>query len=127
MEVSTLSPPRPKRPYIVQRHAGLLLAGFGLIALIFPATRNIMHLTEWAEYLLAAGNAVTGLLLLFCKSRRLLDFWILCAVACCAATAVAYTFSIGINTASWVYVLEIYFLTRLLGRVRADGEREHDG
>lgn len=117
----------PKREmYIMQQHAGLLLLGFGLIALLFPATQRVMQLPAIMEWALFAANTVVGLLLLRCRSRRLLDALILAAVACSAGNAVGYTISVGINTASWTYAVQIYFLTKLLGRVRADRE-QHRG
>lgn len=120
-------PYKMQEAYIFQRHAGLLLLGFGVIAILFPATRSIMQLPSHLEWVLFAINTVMGVTLLRCRSRKLLDDLLLLAIACCAGSATAYTISLGINTASWVYVLEIFFLIDLLGRVRADQEHDQAG
>lgn len=115
-----------RKSYIIQKHTGLLLLGFGAMALLFPPTRTIMQLPPIMEWILFVANLLVGLALLGCRSRRWLDRLLLMAVACCAGNAIGYTVSIGPNTASWVYAVEVYFIIRLLGRVRADRERAAD-
>ena len=115
--------PHFAKPYVMQQHAALMLLGFGLIALLAPTTRRIMQIPETLEWSLFVVNAVVGVLLLRCRSLRWLDVLIVLAVATCIANALAFTFVLGVNTASWTYGLEVWFLTRLLGRVRADRER----
>lgn len=112
----------PPKPYIMQRHAGLLLFGFGAIAFVFPTTRGYMQLPPMIEWVLFVSNCLVGGGLLLTRNLKRLDILLLAAIACCWGNAAGWTLGLGINTATIVYVLEVYFLVRLLGRVRADQE-----
>lgn len=112
-------------PYIMQRHTGLLLFFIGLIALTLPATQNLVTLPWPLEMVLFSVNSAIGAALYFARNRLHIKFLLFAAFAACVATAAAFTFGLGVNTGSAVYLVEAFFILQLLGRVKADLEVIH--
>lgn len=112
-------------PYLMQRHAGLLLFFIGVVALVTPTTRNLLTLPDPLEALLFACNAALGVALYVTHNLSRLKVLLFSTFAACVATALVYTFGLGVNTASVVYLLEALFIRDLIGRVKADLELQH--
>lgn len=111
-------------PYIVQLLAGRALIIVGLVGLLVPYTRNVMQLPWPLEIALFMVNLIVGLLLYACRDLRRLDGYILAGIATLVFTSVSFVWSIGPGIGTSLCLLLAWELWRLLGRVRADTERE---